>query len=104
MTKEDIRELLVSVDPDIKYKFSMSDADSYSYWEDTQRLPLIADDEHKEAWRFYVHHFTKQEDDPVATAFFQALDQEPGITVSWTKGPREPDTGYIQHIFTCEGY
>ena len=104
MTLSEVREKLVTVVPDIKHYFTMGDGESYTYWEETERLPLIADDEHAEAWRFYVHRFTKAEDDPVAAALFEALDQEPAITVSWSVGSREPDTGYIHHILTCEAY
>ncbi len=104
MTLSDIRTLLVSVDPNIKHYFSMGAGESYSYWEETNRLPFSADDRHEEGWHFYVHFFTKTECDPVADSFFNTLDEDPRTTVRWTVGDREEDTGYIHHIYECEGY
>ena len=105
MTLSEIRTLLASVDPEIKHYFSAADGKNYTYWEETQRLPFMADDRHDPAdaaWRFYVHRFTKTENDPVAPALFKALDESTGIAVRWTVD-FEPDTGYIHHIFECEG-
>lgn len=105
MTLSEIQTKLAGIDPDIKHYFSASDGKNYTYWEETQRLPFMADDRHDPAdaaWRFYVHRFTKTEYDPVATALFTALDESTGIAVRWTVDS-EPDTGYIHHIFECEG-
>lgn len=104
MTLSEIQNLLVFVDPDIKHHFSMSKAWSYSYWEETGRLPFLADDRHEEAWRFVVHFFTKTENDPRAWAFFDTLDEDPRTTVQYIPAGMEKDTGYIHHIYECEGY
>lgn len=106
MTKSEIKALLVTADPDIRHYFSMSTAEAYSYWEETRRLPFTADDVHDaadQAWKFYVHRYTKTEDDPVAQALFDALDADPRTTVRWTISPERVD-GYIHHSFECEGY
>jgi hypothetical protein len=50
-----------------------------------------------------AHRFTKSDSDPVAPALFAALDAEPSVTVRWLQD-YEPSTGYIHHIFDCEGY
>ena len=103
MTKDKIKALLVTADPDIRHYFSMSDADGYSYWEETQRLPTVADDEHEQAWRFYVHRYTRTENDAIAQAIFDVLDADPRTTVRWVTG-FDNESGYIHHIFECEGY
>lgn len=104
MTLTEIRDLLVTVDTGIKHYFSMSEnRKAYSFWEETQRLSLMADDEHEQGWRFYVHYFTRRENDPKALAFFTALDTDPRTTVRYTVDYEE-DTGYIHHIYECEGY
>lgn len=103
MTLEDIRSLLVSVDPEIRHYFSEEPSRDYSYWEETRRLPFMADDLHEEGWRFYVHRFTRRENDPVAFALFAALEEDPGTTVAH-QVDYEPESGYIHHIFECEGY
>ena len=43
MTLAEIQTLLVSADPDIKHYYT-DRAGAYSYWEETQRLPLTSDD------------------------------------------------------------
>lgn len=103
MTLTDIRDLLVQIDPDIRHYFSTETTRDYTYWEETRQLPLTADDRHDEAWRFYVHRFTRDEFDPVAQRIMQALDADPRTTVSHTV-TYERDSGYIHHIFECEGY
>ena len=106
MTRDEIKALLVTADPNIKHYFSMSNAEAYSYWEETRRLPFMADDAHNsadQAWRFYVHRYTRTEDDAIAQAIFNALDADPRTTVIWTTG-FDHESGYIHHIFECEGY
>ena len=103
MTVDEIKALLVSVDPSIKHYFTMGKGPAYTYWAEDKRLPLVSNDRHSdEGWRFYVHRFTKREDDPIATALFQALDADDRVAVS-RQTDYEADTGYIHHIFTCEG-
>ena len=103
MTLQDIRTLLLEADPGIQHYFCVKENEDYSYWEETQRLGLVADDTHEEGWRFYVHRFTRTEDDPVAAAIFAALDADPRVTVIHTTD-FERETGYIHHVFQCEGY
>lgn len=106
MTLTEIKELLVTVDPKIKHYFSMEKARRYSYWEETRRLPHVADDGHpsnEEGWRFYVHLFTTAQEDPMAAAFHRTLDGDPRTTVIWTVD-HDAESGYIHHIFECEGY
>ena len=106
MTRDEIKALLVTADPSIRHYFSMSDAEAYSYWEETQRLPFLADDVHdasNQAWKFYVHRYTKTEDDAIAQAIFDTLDADPRTTVRWIIN-HDPQDGYIHHIFECEGY
>lgn len=105
MTLSAIQTLLASVDPEIKHYFSAANGRNYTYWEESQRLRTVADDRHNPedvAWKFYVHRFTKIEYDPLADALFTALDQSTGITVRWLVDP-ERVSGYIHHIFECEG-
>ena len=102
MTLADIKTLLTSVDSGVRHYYSMGTGEAYTCWEETQRLPLVGDDYHCEiGWRFYVHRFTKDEDDTTASALWTALDQHPAIAVQHTV-TFEQDTGYIHHIFACE--
>lgn len=104
MTLGEIRTLLVSADPDIKHYFSVSDAPAYTYWEESERLPVVGDDEHLEqAWRFYVHHYSKAPYSPVADNLFAVLDADPRTAVRMTVD-HDQDSGYTHYIFECEGY
>lgn len=103
MTLEAIRTLLVSVVPDIKHYFTDSTALAFSYWEETERLPMLSDDRHETAWRFYVHRYTQSEDDLISDQLFETLDQDPRITVRYTVD-YDQDSGYVHHIYECEGY
>lgn len=103
MTLAEIRSLLVGIDPDISHYFSVQENKDYSFWEETQRLPFLSDNVHDEAWRFYVHRFTRSEFDPVAKLFFDTLDGNDRITVSHTVD-YDADAHMIHHIFVCEGY
>lgn len=106
MTLNEIRDMLVAVDPDIRHYFTMSDEESYTYWEETRPLPFVAEGGHpagQSGWRFYVHRFTKIEGDPLAASIYEALDESFRVAVQWTVD-REQDTGYIHHIFECEGF
>lgn len=103
MTLGDIRTLLVSVDPGIRHYFSTETDRDYTYWEELQRLPFTADGCHEEGWRFYVHRFTRDEFDQVARRLFETLDADPRTAVIH-RVDAERDTGYIHHIFECEGF
>lgn len=103
MTTAEIKALIITVDSNARHRFSMAKGEDYTYWEETRRLPLISDDLHEEAWAFVVHRFTKSDADTVAPALFTALDGDPRVAVKWIQD-YDPDTGYIHHIFDCEGY
>lgn len=103
MTLDDIGKLLASADPGVSHYFSRKTGENYTRWFETRQLPFLADDTHQEGWHFQVDRFTKQEQDPVADALFAALDGDDRVTVQHLVD-FEPDTGYIHHIFDCEGW
>ena len=103
MTLSDIETLIGGIDAEARHYFSMSTGGAYTYWEETQMLPIISDDRHQEAWRFYVHRFTKDENDSTAAALFSTLDADPRTTVIHSKD-YDPDSGYFHHIYQCEGF
>jgi len=101
VTLTEIKELLVAVDPHIRHYYSMEERQDYTYWEETDRLPFTADGLHVEGWTFYVHRFTRDSQDAVATALFSVLDADPRIALSHTVA-YEPESEYIHHIYRCE--
>lgn len=104
MTLAQIQALVVSVDPDAgHYESAHAGSDAYTVWREFRRVDLRANDVHAdEAWAFQVDRFAKAEDDAIAAALFAALDADPLIAFEYLVD-YEPDTGYIHHIFDCEG-
>lgn len=103
MTLAEIRDMLVAVDPTIEHYQSTNQSRDYSVWAEYQRLNLMSDDQHSdEGWMFQVDRFTKAENDPIATAFFNVLDADSRVAVVH-QVDYEPTTGWIHHIFDCEG-
>ena len=105
MTLDDIKTLIVAVDPEARhYHSDKRNAPAYTVWREVERLDITADDRHgDEAWAFQVDRFTKAEGDAIAAALFAALDADDRVAVAHLVD-FEADTGYIHHIFDCEGY
>lgn len=103
MTLADISAFLVAIDPDCAhYEHSHEGLVPYTVWHEWQRLPFTADNRHVGGWRFQIDRFTPNEDDPIAEAIEAALENDDRITYS-LQVDYERDTGYIHHIFSCEG-
>lgn len=104
MTLEEIKALVLSVDDTAEhYESSRTGADSYTVWYELRRLDATADDRHIKGWAFQVDRFTRDEDDATADALFEALDGSDRVAVHY-EVDHEPETGYIHHIFDCEGF
>ena len=104
MTLDDIRLLVVSVDPEAAhYESPRQGQEAYTVWQETRRLDLSADDSHAdEGWAFTVDRFSRKEIDPIRRALFAALDGDERVAVTELTA-YEPDTGYIHSIFDCQG-
>lgn len=104
MTLEEIRELVVSVDPEAAhYESARCGSAAYTVWREIRLLDLMAEDVHQEGWSFQIDYYTKQENDPMAQAFRNTLDDDPRVAYAYLPD-YEQDSGYIHHIFDCEGY
>ena len=103
MTGSEIKAFLITVDPTIeRYESSRKGSDAYTVWYETGPAAIFADGENMGVMRFQVDRFTKTEDDQTAAAIRAALDARDDITVDYLVD-YESDTGYIHHIFDCEG-
>lgn len=104
MTLEDIRALVVSVDKGAgHYESAYQGGQAYTVWREVRRLSLMASNSHEEAWAFQIDRFTKTEGDGIAAALLSALEADERVAYSYLVD-YEPDTGYIHHIYDCEGY
>ena len=103
MTVAEIKELLVSVDPGVqRYEHDHEGEDAYTVWCELGRIGEYGDGEEEGTIRFQVDRFTKEEDDATAAALLAALEAEDDIAVDYLVD-YERETGYIHHIFDCEG-
>ena len=103
MTLDDIRQLVVSVDPNAgHYESAHRDGAAYTVWRELRALGTMADDRHEEGYAFQIDRFTKAEGDTIARALFEALDADDRVAFEYLID-YEPDTRYIHHIYDCEG-
>ena len=103
MTVAEIKALLVSVDPGVqRYEHDHTGGESYTVWHDYGDLDLYGDGREEGSIRFQVDRFTKDEDDAIAQALKTTLRAQDDITVIY-RSDYEKDTGYIHHIYDCEG-
>lgn len=103
MTASEVKEILVAVDPHIeRYESSRKGKNAYTVWYELGFTDHFSDGENEEILRFQIDRFTKNENDPIAAAILTALNGRDDIAYHY-EVDYEPDTGYIHHIFDCEG-
>ncbi len=102
MELTDIKALVLSADQQAQHYESARDGGAFTRWQETRRISYTADDRHVRGWHFVIDRFAKKEFDPVAAAIEQVLTDSPGVAYAYSVD-YESDTGYIHHIFDCEG-
>lgn len=103
MTVRQIQELVASVDPLARHYANTKDGTDYTVWMEYKRTGLAGDDAQGKGWKFEIDRYTKEEYDPMAEAIEDALTQDERVAFSYDV-VYEQDTGYIRHLFDCEGY
>lgn len=103
MTKAEIQAFVVSIDPNAgHYESAFRGSDAYTEWREDGTLPFMGDNRHQGGIHFIIDRYTKDENDAIAAAFFSALEEKDDVAFEHITD-EEPDTGYIHHIFDCEG-
>ena len=103
MTLKAIQAFVVSVDPNADhYESAYREGDPYTIWYEQGPLPFVGDGEYLGAIKFVIARITKEENDPVVAALTTALEESDTIAYDY-KPDYDPETGYILHIFDCEG-
>lgn len=103
MTVKDIKAFVAEVDPHARHYVGGKPTEDFTVWAERERLPESADNAWIPGWLFEIHRLTRQEDDAIASALDEALNEHPGISYSYEVSAN-PKTGYIYHHFVCEGY
>lgn len=104
MTVQRIKELLTSIDPDVQ-RYDHDGAgteDAYTVWREIRPSGIYGDGQEIGSLRFQVDRFTKEEDEETALALKALLEAQDDIAVDY-RVDYERDTGYIHHIYDCEG-
>ena len=104
MTLNEIKAIVVALDANAgHYESAYQGSAAYTVWRELRQLPIMGDNRHAaEAWAFQIDRFTKAEGDAIAAAIRQALDADPRVAYHY-EVDYEQNTGYIHHIFDCEG-
>lgn len=102
MTARDIGQLVASADPQARHYVSYDDGRNFTVWAEYKRLGVPGDDEHGDGWKFQIDRYTKVEYDPVAEMIETVLRETEGVAYTYMVD-YERDTGYIRHIFDCQG-
>lgn len=102
MTLEDVKALVLSADEQAMHYVHAKGRSAYTTWRETRGLNLMANNEHERGWAFTIDRFTQTEFDGVAKSIAQILTEAEGVAYSYLVD-YERDSGYIHHIFDCEG-
>lgn len=103
MTLSDIKSFVVSCDSNAgHYESAYRDRDAYTVWFEKSTLPMMGDNKHIGGIKFQIDRFTKSESDSIAAAIETALENRDDIAYEHVTS-YEMDTGYIHHIYDCEG-
>ena len=103
MTLADIQELVVSIDPNADhYESAYREGESYTVWYEQGPLDNFGDGDYLGGIKFVIARITMEENDSIVSAIKTALDARDDIAFDY-KPDYDPATGYILHIFECEG-
>lgn len=104
MTIQEIKDILTAVDPDVqRYEHDRAGTgEAYTVWEEITPVGFYGDGQEQGTIHFQVDRFTKTEDEILAESICRALEDRDNIAVDY-RVDYEKDTGYIHHIFDCEG-
>lgn len=105
MNVREIRNLVIKADINAQHYWSSQTSKGFTVWREYEMLPITADDQHEEKWRFQIDRFAETEFDEIAEAIRSVLDDTTGVTYSYQVDfEGKPDErGLIHHIFDCQG-
>ena len=103
MTVQDIKTMVLSVDPKAKHYFSDKKGDAFTVWGEYQRAGQGAEDRHDYGWKFEIDRYTRDDEDTVPDMIEQMLIDHPGVAYTY-QVYYDHTARYIVHVFDCEGY
>ena len=103
MNVQDIKTMVLSVDPKAKHYFDDKKGDAFTVWGEYQRAGQGAEDRHDYGWKFEIDRYTRDEEDTVPDMIEQILIDHPGVAYTY-QVYYDHTARYIVHVFDCEGY
>lgn len=103
MTVQDIKTMVLSVDPDAKHYYTSKQGNAFTVWGEYERAVQGADDRHDYGWKFEIDRYTRDEEDSMPNQIEQMLIDHPGVSYTYQVF-YDHTAGYIRHVFDCEGY
>ncbi len=102
MTIQEIKTLLVSVDPGVqRYDHDFTGDENYTVWREIGPVGFFGDGKDLGAIRFRVDRYTKEEDDRIAAVLRTTLEDRDDIAVAYQA--EELGNGFVHHMYNCEG-
>ena len=102
MTTLEIKELVLGADPDAKRYASSREDEAFTVWAEYERIHQPGMDYDELGWRFEIDRYAKEPEDEIAQKIERALFDDVRVAYRYEVA-YEIETGYIRHIFSCEG-
>lgn len=100
---EYVKNLLSAIDPNVqKFKSTHRAESAFTEWHPIRPIGVHANGKILPGWSFQIDRYCKDDGDEIAADIYCALDEDDRIAVSY-EIIYEDDTGYIRHLFSCEG-
>lgn len=103
MTVQQIKEMVLAIDPDAKHYYTSKQGNAFTVWGEYERAGQGAEDRHDYGWKFEIDRYTRDEEDTVPDMIEQILIDHPGVSYTY-QVYYDHTARYIVHVFDCEGY
>lgn len=100
MTLVEFKTFLLGIDPTAKH-YSSRERGNFTVWREYARLHAFADGRNQGGWKVQIDRYTTDENDPIALAIAQAIDESDAIACEHLVD-YDPESEQIRHIFDCE--
>ena len=102
MTLSEFSTWLSSIDPTATRYIQPKATEQCTIWREYQTTPAYADGKRvADVWKVQIERYTPTEDDPIAEAITQAIEESDCIAAS-CQIDSDPEDGMLRYLFDCE--
>lgn len=102
MTTAEIKQIVLSADPQAKRYESTKDGKPFTIWAEYRRIMPDGAAQEDYGWAFEIDRYAVDADDDIASAIETALAGDDRVSFRYDV-EYDAQHGYIRHIFDCEG-